>query len=126
MRKEPTSHSRSFPIFNRGRFGVAILYKPKQIILPDRAIPKRSGQMARMNGLEKMSYSELTQLRTRIDGLMVEKQGAERAALRQKMADMAKDHGLSLDEVPGSGAALGGIRRCQDWSPQWRCGCQCL
>jgi DNA-binding protein H-NS len=40
-------------------------------------------------------------LRSRIDGLMVEKQSAERAALRQKMADMAKDAGLSLDEVLG-------------------------
>jgi DNA-binding protein H-NS len=63
--------------------------------------------MARMNGLETMSYSELAALRTRIDGLMVEKQGAERAALRQKMADMAKDHGLSLDEVLGKGRRKG-------------------
>jgi DNA-binding protein H-NS len=73
----------------------------------DRQSRERSGQMARMNGLEKMSYSELTQLRTRIDGLMLEKQGAERAALRQKMADMAKDHGLSLDEVLGKGRRKG-------------------
>jgi DNA-binding protein H-NS len=32
---------------------------------------------------------------------MGEKESAERTALRQKMADMAKDHGLSLDEVLG-------------------------
>jgi DNA-binding protein H-NS len=57
--------------------------------------------MARMNSLDKMSYSELATLRTQIDGMMVEKQSAERAALRQKMADMAKDAGLSLDEVLG-------------------------
>jgi DNA-binding protein H-NS len=57
--------------------------------------------MARKNSLDKMSYSELATLRTQIDGMMVEKQSAERAALRQKMADMAKDAGLSLDEVFG-------------------------
>ena len=38
---------------------------------------------------------------------MVEKQGSERAALRQKMADMAKDHGLSLDEVLGKSRRRG-------------------
>ena len=59
--------------------------------------------MARMNGLEKMSYAELAELRTQIDRLMVEKQNSERSALRQKMADMAKDAGLSLDEVFGKG-----------------------
>ena len=57
--------------------------------------------MARMSSLDKMSYAQLAALCTRINGLMVEKQSAERAALRQKMADMAKDHGLSLDEVLG-------------------------
>lgn len=59
--------------------------------------------MARMNGLEKMSYAELAEMRTQIDRLMVEKQSSERSALRQKMADMAKEHGLSLDEVLGKG-----------------------
>jgi DNA-binding protein H-NS len=34
---------------------------------------------------------------------MVEKQNAERVALRQKLADMAKEHGLSLEEVLGKG-----------------------
>jgi DNA-binding protein H-NS len=63
--------------------------------------------MARKNSLDKMSYSELAALRTRIDGLMVEKQSAERAALRQKLSDMAKEHGLSLDEVLGKGRRKG-------------------
>ena len=57
--------------------------------------------MARMSSLDKMSYSELATLRTQIDGMMVEKQAAERTALRQKLSDMAKEHGLSLDEVFG-------------------------
>jgi DNA-binding protein H-NS len=57
--------------------------------------------MARMNSLDKMSYSQLAALRTQVDGMMVEKQAAERAALRQKLSDMAREHGLSLEEVLG-------------------------
>ena len=59
--------------------------------------------MAKLNGIDKMSYAELAQLRTQIDRLMIEKQNAERVALRQKLADMAKEHGLSLEEVLGKG-----------------------
>ena len=57
--------------------------------------------MAGKNSLDKMSYSGLATLRTQIDGMMVEKQAAERIALRQKLSDMAKEHGLSLEEVLG-------------------------
>ena len=63
--------------------------------------------MARKNSLDKMSYSELATLRTQIDGMMVEKQAAERTALRQKLSDMAREHGLSLDEVLGKGRRKG-------------------
>jgi DNA-binding protein H-NS len=59
--------------------------------------------MAKLNGIDKMTYAELAQLRTHIDRLMVEKQNAERVALRQKLSDMAKEHGLSLEEVLGKG-----------------------
>jgi DNA-binding protein H-NS len=58
--------------------------------------------MARIN-LDKMSYAELAALRLQIDHTMAEKQSAERAALRQKMEDMAKHAGLSLDQVLGKG-----------------------
>jgi DNA-binding protein H-NS len=59
--------------------------------------------MARMSGLEKMSFAELSELRSQVHRLIVEKQSSERSALRQKMADLARDHGLSLDEVLGKG-----------------------
>jgi DNA-binding protein H-NS len=59
--------------------------------------------MAKLNGVDKMTYAELAQLRTHIDRLMVDKQNAERVALRQKLSDMAKEHGLSLEEVLGKG-----------------------
>jgi len=55
-----------------------------------------------MNGLEKMSYAQLVELRARIDRLMVEKQNSERAALRQRLADVAKQHGFDIHEVLGS------------------------
>src|SRR6476646_6982467 len=57
--------------------------------------------MARMSSLDKMSYAQLTALRTQVDGMMVEKQAAERTALRQKLSDMAREHGLSLEEALG-------------------------
>ena len=59
--------------------------------------------MARMSSLGKMSYAELAELRTQVDRSMVEKQNSERVALRQKLADLAKEHGLTLDEVLGKG-----------------------
>ena len=59
--------------------------------------------MGRIGSLHKMSYAELAAVRTQVDHAMVEKQNAERIALRQKLADMAKDAGLSLDEVFGKG-----------------------
>jgi DNA-binding protein H-NS len=55
--------------------------------------------MAKVNGLEKMSYAELAELRNQVDRMMVSKQDLERAALRQKIADMAKEHGLDIREL---------------------------
>jgi DNA-binding protein H-NS len=57
--------------------------------------------MARASGIHKMSYAQLTDLRNQIDQAMVEKQNSERAALRKKMADMAQEHGFSIQEVLG-------------------------
>jgi DNA-binding protein H-NS len=58
--------------------------------------------MARLN-LEKMSYAQLLALRSQVDRLMAEKQTSERAALRQKMAEMAETAGMSLDALFGKG-----------------------
>jgi DNA-binding protein H-NS len=59
--------------------------------------------MARINGLEKMSYAELVETETRIARLKAEKQGAERARVRQKLVDIAKEHGLDIHELFGQG-----------------------
>ena len=58
--------------------------------------------MARFN-LEKMSSAELSELRSQVDRLMIEKQASEKSALRQKMAEMAESAGMSLDVLFGKG-----------------------
>lgn len=59
--------------------------------------------MARANSIEKMSHGELVKLRAEIDRLIQEKQAAERMALKQSLADMAKAKGFTLDEIVGKG-----------------------
>jgi DNA-binding protein H-NS len=58
--------------------------------------------MARLN-LDRMSYAELSDLRSQVELLMTEKQTSERSALRQKMAEMVEAAGMSLDTVLGKG-----------------------
>jgi DNA-binding protein H-NS len=65
--------------------------------------------MARTKNLENMNHSELAALRSHIDHLMVEKEASEKAELREKMAAMAKDHGLSIDELFGKNGRRKGI-----------------
>ncbi len=55
--------------------------------------------MARMNGLEKLTYAELTELRLRIDRLMAQKQGSERNAVRDRISALAKQHGFDVREL---------------------------
>jgi DNA-binding protein H-NS len=55
--------------------------------------------MARIKNIENMSFAELTAMQTRIERAKVERQSAERAALKQKMADMAKEAGFDLREL---------------------------
>lgn len=59
--------------------------------------------MAKINGLEKMSFAELSELRDRIDEAMVAARAAERDHLRAEMEAMAARVGLSLSEVVGAG-----------------------
>ncbi len=65
--------------------------------------------MARQSGIEKLNHAELVELRAEIDRLIVERQASERAALKQRLADMAKAQGFSLDEVLGKGRKRGAV-----------------
>ncbi|MDX2202662.1 MAG: H-NS histone family protein [Hyphomicrobiaceae bacterium] len=65
--------------------------------------------VARTPNLEKFSYSELLELRAEIDAVLVQKQAEEKAVLKQKLADMAKERGFDLDEVLGRGRKRGAV-----------------
>jgi DNA-binding protein H-NS len=58
--------------------------------------------MARTRALENMSVAELTELRVRVDRLLVSRKNEARVKLREKMASLAKAEGLSLQEVLGA------------------------
>ena len=57
--------------------------------------------MARPSNLEKMSYAELAGMEVRIARLKAEKQNSERAAVRQKLTDLARQHGFDIHELIG-------------------------
>ena len=59
--------------------------------------------MAKINGLDKMSYAELAEMEAQIDRLKSEKQNAERSALRQRLVDIAKEHGFDIHDLFGKG-----------------------
>lgn len=55
--------------------------------------------MAKISGLEKMSYAELVKMQRDIERMKIEKQSAERSAVRQKLIDTAKEHGFDIREL---------------------------
>jgi DNA-binding protein H-NS len=65
--------------------------------------------MARISGLEKMSFAALTELESQIARLKVEKQNAERAQLREKMGEMARQAGFDVNEIFGKRKGKGSV-----------------
>ena len=63
--------------------------------------------MARSDGIDNMSFSELAALEARIGKLKTEKQGAERAELKAKLTAMAKAAGFEISELFGDGRRRG-------------------
>ena len=59
--------------------------------------------MAKVSGLEKLSYGELGELRNRVDRMMVDKRNSARDELRQKVTALVKEHGLSVQDLFGRG-----------------------
>ena len=64
--------------------------------------------MARSKNLENMSYAELAKMQADIERMKVEKQNAERDALRAKVTALAKQHGFDIHELFGKGRKAGG------------------
>jgi DNA-binding protein H-NS len=55
--------------------------------------------MARTKSLENMSATELAAMQARIERIKVEKQNSERAALRDKIAKIARDAGFDVMDL---------------------------
>jgi DNA-binding protein H-NS len=66
--------------------------------------------MVRNGGFEKMSYAELSKMQADIERLKTEKHISERAALKEKLVQIAKDAGFELHELFGkSGRGKGSV-----------------
>ena len=59
--------------------------------------------MARRKNLENMSFAELARMEADIGRMKIEKQAAERNAVRQKLIDTAQKHGFDINELFGNG-----------------------
>ena len=55
--------------------------------------------MARSKNIENMSFAELSAMQARIERAKVEKQSSERAAVKQKLMDIAKAAGFDIREL---------------------------
>ena len=59
--------------------------------------------MARNGDFEKMSYAELAKMQADIERAKIGKQSSERAALKEKLTDIAKEAGFDLHELFSKG-----------------------
>jgi DNA-binding protein H-NS len=57
--------------------------------------------MARPKKLENMSFAELSKMQGDIERMKMEKQHADRAAVREKILAMANEHGFDIQELFG-------------------------
>lgn len=57
--------------------------------------------MARLTGIEKMSYAELLEARDLIEAALGERKAAEARETKAKLRDLAEQAGFSLDELFG-------------------------
>jgi DNA-binding protein H-NS len=81
--------------------------------------------MAVAADLDRMTVKELRELLQRVDALIIDKQKSERQSLREKMAALAAESGLSLEEIMGStrggrrGSVAAKYRNPDDPSQTW-------
>ena len=59
--------------------------------------------MARNGDFEKMSYAELAKMQADIERMKIGKQSSERAALKEKLTNIAKEAGFDLHELFSKG-----------------------
>lgn len=63
--------------------------------------------MARLTGLEKLSYAELIAAREQIDALLVDRRAAEMREAKAKLRDIAEKSGFTVEELFGGGRRKG-------------------
>ena len=68
----------------------------------------KAAHMARTKNLENMSAAELTAMQARIERIKAEKKHAERAAVREKILGLAKQHGFDIRDLFGRSAGTRG------------------
>jgi DNA-binding protein H-NS len=74
--------------------------------------------MARTSDLEKMSHAELAAMQTRIDRLIIEKREIARTALRDKVTELAREHGFDVKDLVGRGKGRNGTVAVKYRDPQ--------
>jgi DNA-binding protein H-NS len=65
--------------------------------------------MSKTNDLEKMSFSELSNMEREIERLKIEKQNSVRAEVRQKLIAIAKQHGFEINDLFGKSGKRGSV-----------------
>jgi DNA-binding protein H-NS len=55
--------------------------------------------MARRKNIENMSFAELAAMQARIERIKIEKQNAERTAVRERILKVAKDAGFDIRDL---------------------------
>jgi DNA-binding protein H-NS len=80
--------------------------------------------MAKINGLEKMSYVELINLRERVEEAIAEKRVADAQATKEQLRQMAEKAGFDIRELYGKrgspkGTSIAKYRNPKDTSQTW-------
>ncbi|MFZ4807799.1 MAG: H-NS family nucleoid-associated regulatory protein [Hyphomicrobiaceae bacterium] len=57
--------------------------------------------MARINGLDKLSYADLAELKTRVEAAMAARKAADAHAVKLQMQELAAASGFSVSELFG-------------------------
>jgi DNA-binding protein H-NS len=57
--------------------------------------------MAKITGIEKASYKELVEARDAIEAALAKRKDEERAEIKRKMAELAKESGFEVTELFG-------------------------
>ena len=79
--------------------------------------------MAKINGLDKLSYVELTNLQKRVEDAISEKRAADAQATKDQLRAMAEKAGFDIKELFGKrgsrGTSVAKYRNPKDSSQTW-------